>query len=200
MSDYMQMERWPDEKLLQEANRGNTNAFLVFCVKKLPSLLRYVRYQCRSNALPTCLAEDFCHDAILKALDSIKSWQEEHDSSFPGISVAWVKKIACHLVLDWGRKNRRIQVSGSVDPEAPTTLSPDDAEEHEEIRKFLEWLGDNEREMLELVYIQGMAIQEAGEYLNLDKWAAYKTHERALEHLHDLLIEHSKCIPSWMET
>ncbi len=93
-------------------------------------------------------------------------------------------------MMDWLRKAGRLEFADEVEIIAKPEPSLADAEEHEEILKFMNWLQPNERDILELVYVEEMDVVEAGERLGLAKWAAYKTYQRALTHLRDLLTEH----------
>ena len=61
----------------------------------------------------------------------------------------------------------------------------------EEYRKFFDWLPPNQRDMLEYVLIEGMDITDAGDLLNLKSSAAYKTYERGLKHLKELIEQHT---------
>jgi RNA polymerase sigma factor (sigma-70 family) len=192
MSDSHSMERWPDDRLLRAANRGDTEAFSFFCVKSLPGLRRYVRFQCAEQAAPIDLAEDFCHDVIIRAVGHINSCKEHGDRPLPKVSVAWLKQIAFNVICDWRRRNGRITLSDQLEPEAPPSLSPDEIDEYEEILKYFNWLNGNERDMLELVLMDGMDIVEAGEHLNLKKANAYKTYERGLARIRDLCREHGR--------
>ncbi len=195
MSDSS-MERWPDDRLLREANRGNTKAFVQFCVRSLPSLRRYVRFQLFELDVPSDLVDDFCHDAILRAVDHINSCREHGDRPLPSVSVAWIKQIAFNAIKDWQRKNKRLEFVADIAPESRTTTTPDEVDEYEEIVKFFQWLSPNEHDMLDMVFVGQMPIVDAGECLNLSKAAAYKTFERGLQHLRDLLQEHGKFMPS----
>lgn len=198
MSDSQPVEHWPDARLIREANRGNTQAFVTLCVRSLPSLLRYARFQCNSLGVPIDLADDFCHDAIIKAVDHINSCKEHGHRPLPCVSVAWLKQIAFNTIRDWMRRDSRFTQVDEIEVEARPTVSVDDVEEYEEILKFFDWLGPNERDMLEMVLVDGKDVVEAGAEINLAKWAAYKTYYRGLEHLRDILQEHGTFAPAWL--
>ncbi len=192
MSDYQGMERWPDDRLLRAASRGNAAAFETLCVKRLPSLLKYVRYQCRSWELPSNLAEDLCQDTFIRAVECLAASRENGGRPLPKFSVAWLKQIAFNLMKDWRRKNRRVTFVEAVVETSRPEINPDIVEEYEEIVKFFQWLGDDHRDMLEMVLVEGKGIVEAGDMLGLNKWAAYKAYERALGALRDLHREHGR--------
>lgn len=196
MPTYGEMERWPDDKLLRSASGGNTDAFQIFCVRTLPSLHRYVKYQCRQRRVDVNLAEDFCHSTLIRAIDHINSCKEDGCRPLPTVSVAWIKQIAFNLIRTWQRDNKRMSFVEDVYVESRRSVSAEDIDEYEEILKFFQWLNDNERDMLEMVFVNQLSIVEAGERINLNKWAAYKTYERGLCTLRDLLQEHGVCVPS----
>jgi RNA polymerase sigma factor (sigma-70 family) len=198
MSDFEVIERWTDERLLREANAGNTDAFAVFCVRSLPSLRRYVRFQLRRHELPVDLMDDFCHESIIKAIDYINSCKVDGGRPLPSVSVAWIKQIAFNAIRDFRRRDARVAFVPELIAEARKATSLEEIEEYEEIVKFFQWLGQNEQDMLEMVLVEHLSIVDAGTRINLEKWAAYKTYERGLQHLRDLLKEHGSKLPSWV--
>src|SRR5262245_23295339 len=124
-------DRWTDERLLREANRGDTQAFTEFCVRRLPTLLRYLKYQCSEQNVSPDLAEDFCHDAIVRAVEHINSCKEHGDRPLPTVSVAWLKQIAFNVIRDWRRRNNLVTFVDEIEQEAQDGLSYDDIEESE---------------------------------------------------------------------
>ena len=195
----MSMERWPDYRLLREASKGNTDAFNEFCVRSLPSLHRFVKHQCLQYNVSPSLVEDFCNDAIVRAIERIKAIKESGQPPLPRASVAWLKQIALNAIRDWRRRSYRYVTLDDFDElEAEPIIGAEESAEFEEIRKFVNWLIPNEREIIEMVLVEKLGIAEAGKRLNLESWAAYKTYERGIGHLRDLLEQHGQHLLSWI--
>ncbi len=190
MSDSAPIGRWPDDLILREASQGNEEAFGVFCDRCLPSLYRYVRNQCRRRSIPTDLARDFCHEAVIRAIKCIRGCAAGEIRPFPAVSQAWLAKIAINVMKDWGRRERRFVVVQELETEARPDVSFETAREKEEILKFFSWLPARERDMLELVLVEEKSIADAGAQLSISQANSYKVFQRALELLRDLLAEH----------
>jgi RNA polymerase sigma factor (sigma-70 family) len=186
MSDIDDMDRWPDDELLREARGGNNDAFVVFCSRVLPSLKRYVEYQCREKDIPRHHADDFCQEAILRAVEFIKT----HDDP-PRHAVAWVKRIASNLIVDFERRRGRIRFTAAPS-EFEDLVETNSQDELEEALEFFQWLKPEDRELLELIYIEQLTVEEAGQRLGLGKWNALKKHTRALQTLRDLIELHGQ--------
>jgi RNA polymerase sigma factor (sigma-70 family) len=185
------MECWSQEDLLRAAHRGDAEAFTVFCVRVLPGLRRYLEFQCRELGVPTDLADDFAQDTFVRALGHIQRQESSESSPRTRVSTAWLQRIGYNLIVDWARANQRHQKAQSALQQAkPSSLTQQERDEREELLKFVGWLPDNEKEMLELVLLKGLHPLEAGETMGLGNAAAYKTYERAVKHVRDLIQEH----------
>lgn len=177
-------KRRTDNQLLKAAQAGDKEAFAGFCVRALPGLCRYLHHQCEAVGVPVDLAEDFAHETVMNALRSPPGSE---------VCVSWLRRIGHNLVIDWVRKNRRIQAVENMEEQVEARApSIEEREEYEEVLEFLEWMDTNDREILELVLLKGLPPVEAGAELGLDKWAAYKAYERAHQALRDLIQEHGK--------
>jgi RNA polymerase sigma factor (sigma-70 family) len=190
MPDSTPIDRWPEDRILREASQGNEEAFGVFCERSLPSLYRYVRNQCRRRGIPEDLANDFCHEAVIRALDCIRACAAGAIRPFPVVSQAWLSKIAINAMHDWGRRERKFVLVSQIELEARQEPCPETTREYEEIIKFFNWLPSREREILELVFVGEKSIADAGAELNLSQANSYKVFQRALELLRDLLAQH----------
>lgn len=186
-----QMRCWSDDRLLREANAGNEKAFAVFCEKSIPSLYRYIQGQCRKRRIPVDLAEEFCHDAILKALSCIQTCQNDGGVPLPTVSYAWMAQVAFNVLRDWQRRNRRVKhIQDEMAIEARPQISVEELEQLEETRKFFHWLSNRERDILELVLVSEMSIIDAGAQLGMNRSNSYRVYKEALSLLHDLIEIH----------
>jgi RNA polymerase sigma factor (sigma-70 family) len=156
------LERWSDEELLRSANEGNTRAFEIFCTRALPRLLEYLKQRCRRIGAPESLAEDLAQDTMLRALKQLADRDRGAiDNSFK-LTASWLLTIGYNLLLDWKRRDR-VRIMPPADLPEPEALPVvHDAEQREEVLKFLNWLPERDRELLELIYLKGMKPTEAG--------------------------------------
>jgi RNA polymerase sigma factor (sigma-70 family) len=189
--ENLPIERWSDERLLRAAHKGNEKAFQIFCARSLPSLTRYLSNQCRQLGVPVDLSRDFAQEAILKALTHIRFYQDESFVPAPKVSVAWLRQIGYHLVVDWMRTNRRSKKAWSIIHQVKSaTPTAEEQEQYEELLKFYTWLPPTEKEIIELVLLEGLHPLDAGAKMGLTDQAAYKAYERALVHLRDFIRTH----------
>ncbi len=189
------LDHWPDDELLRAAEGGNSQAYVVLCTRSLPTLLRSLRAMCSEYGVPLSFSHDFAQQAILNAIRSVRENQKNFRNPQTKFSRAFLRKIGHRLVIDWIRANRR--ESRAVKQFADRALARADADrqierEREELAEFFDWLTFGEREIIELVLLQGLTAREAGERLGKSEDAAYKMYERAIAHLRDLRAEHGK--------
>jgi RNA polymerase sigma factor (sigma-70 family) len=191
------IERWSDDHLLRAAQEGNDEAFRVFCVRSLPTLLSYLDLQCTRRGVPRDLAPDFVQSTVMKALDYLRSCRESADRPLPRVSVGWLMQIGFNLMMDWLRQNRRARKAREVlaAREKPRRLSTQQVDQLEEVHKYFTWLTLPEQEIVELVLLKGKTIAEVAAELEISIDAAYKRYERAISHLRDLIKEHGKTWP-----
>lgn len=186
------LDQMTDEELLRAARQGSVQAFETFCVRSLPRLRRYLRFQCGATGVPVDLAADFAQDTLTKALQWIRDQEKRPEPGPLRVSFSWLMRIGSNTVIDWIRKNHRsVNMCMEAQPAAPTT-DRETKERCEEVLKYFNMLGPDYGEMLELVLLENLGIVEAGERLGLSKDAAYKRYERGIAQLRDFLHEHGE--------
>jgi RNA polymerase sigma-70 factor (ECF subfamily) len=131
-------------------------------------------------------AEDLASEVFLKALDSLKTYQER------GLPMqAWIFKIAHNLVVDYLRKVSQrktvpidtVEINDDVDPVAA-------AENNLEIRRVnqaMQSLTEDQREVVRLRFFGGLTSQEVGNVLNKSDGAVREMQRAALEKLRIIL-------------
>lgn len=181
-----------DEELLRAAQHGSADAFSAFCVRTLPTLVRRLRYECRALGIPVDQADDLAQATVVRAISHLQLY--EADRGFcPELSPGWLFQIGHNLAIDWLRKNRRESRRLKEIVNVRKAQAPDkaDTERREETLKFFRWLTPGEQDILEKVLLNGLSVLEAGRQLEISDDAAYKSYERAVKHLRDLIREHS---------
>ena len=144
----------------------------------------YVRIGTRTEA------EDIAGEVFLKALKSLKSYQER------GIPMqAWLFKIAHNLVVDHLRKTAKrktvpidtVQIESEVDPVATAEKNM----ELEKVSEAMEQLTQEQKEVLRLRFFGGLTSAETGRVLNKSDGAVREMQRAAIENLRKLLVTNS---------
>lgn len=151
-----------DLSLIQRVTRGDQQAFLVL----------YDRYAARVHALTlhilndSMLAEEATQDTFLKLWSRARLYLAER-----GSFIVWLLTIARRTALDRLRmEGRRPLLSDSKDPETIWPLLPDQSRNSDEARWqslyfLVRDLPEEQRQVIELAYYQGMSQSEISEEL-----------------------------------
>ena len=132
-------------------------------------------------------AEDLAGEVFLRALQSIKSYEER------GISMhAWLFRIAHNLVVDYFRKMKKyktvpidtVQLEADTDP---ATIAETNIQ-LEKVNKAMEQLTQEQREVLRLRFFGGLTSKEAGSILNKSDGAVREMQRSAIEKLRKLMV------------
>ena len=131
-------------------------------------------------------AEDIASEVFLKALDSLSSYQER------GLPMqAWLFKIAHNMVVDYLRKaskNRTVSIDSVVIEDH--TDPAEQAEQNikmEAVRKAMEKLSPDQREVLQLRFLGGLSCKETAAAMGKNDGAVREMQRSALEKLKGLL-------------
>jgi RNA polymerase sigma-70 factor (ECF subfamily) len=170
----------PDSDLLRGAIEGDESAFAAFCVRSLPTLLRYLTHTCRRLDLSASLAEDAAQEAFLRATHLRRT----DPGAFRSLSLGWLIRVGQNLIIDWARRGRKSHATPDVDAVA---ADPPEEGFDDELFRALERLSSDDRLILELVVIEERPFPEVASRLGISLDAAYKRHQRALSRLRDLL-------------
>jgi RNA polymerase sigma-70 factor, ECF subfamily len=140
----------------------------------------YVRIGDRSEA------EDLASDVFLRALESLKKYQER------GIPMqAWLYRIAHNLVVDHLRRVTKykfspieeVEVRDETDPVSTAEINI----EMDRVKAAMQNLTEAQREVVQLRFFSGMTSQEVGLILNESDGAVRETQRTALVKLRHLL-------------
>ena len=133
-------------------------------------------------------AEDIAGEVFLKALKSLKSYKER------GVPMqAWLFRIAHNLVIDYFRKNKKhmtvpideMQIESEINPVATAERNL----EVERVKKAMEQLTNEQREVIRLRFFGELTSKEAGQLLNKSHGAVREMQRAAVEKLRNLLTD-----------
>ena len=167
-----------------EATKGNDARLASLYEEYYDKIARYayIRIGDRSEA------EDIAGEVFLKALESLKTYQER------GIPMqAWLFKIAHNLVVDHLRKVTKnkmvpietIEIRDEADPEAAAEMKM----ELERVTVAMQSLTEEQREVMRLRFFGGLTSREVGGLLSKSDGAVREMQRAALEKLRQLLAD-----------
>ena len=131
-------------------------------------------------------AENLAGEVFVKALKSLGSYQER------GVPMqAWLFKIARNLIVDYSRKAAKqktvpiddLQVIGEDNPQAAAEKKI----ELERVKKAMEYLTKDQKEVINLRFFGGLSSKEAGQILKKSDGAIREMQRSAIEKLRRLL-------------
>ena len=124
----------------------------------------------------TVLAEDLTQETFLRFYKAGK-YNET------GRVMAYLYTIAKNLIKDSYRKP-----SPSLEPMDENTAAPSqDMDTTLAVRQAVESLGDEEREVIILLVINGQSVSETAEIMGISRFSVYRTEKRALKKLRNIL-------------
>ncbi len=171
------------EKGKTEAGRDNEVVLASLYEEYYDKIARYVHAHIGDRTE----AEDIAGEVFLKALESLKSYQER------GIPMqSWLFRIAHNMVVDHLRKAAKrktvpidtVQIDGGADP---MTVAERNIE-LETVTRAMEQITKEQREVLRLRFFGGLSSKEAGSILNKSDGAVREMQRAAIENLRKLLI------------
>jgi RNA polymerase sigma-70 factor, ECF subfamily len=133
-------------------------------------------------------AEDLASDVFLKALESIKTYQER------GVPIqAWLFRIAHNLVVDHYRKVTKYRTvpieSVEIKDESDPAATAETNLEMERVKIAMQRLTEEQREVVRLRFFSGLTSREVAGILDKSDGAVREMQSAALEKLRQLLGE-----------
>lgn len=116
------------------------------------------------------LADDIFQDAFIKVVNTLRSGTYKEEGKF----IQWVMRIAHNLIIDHYRKAKRIPVvenkNEDFDIFSSLRLTDDSIEDrmiieqiHEDVRKLIEYLPAEQKEVLMMRHYSGMSFKDIAE-------------------------------------
>lgn len=151
-----------DLRLVQATLAGDQRAFeaLVERYQKLVASIGW-RYGIRREEI-----EDVVSEVFVKAYGNLHRFRPEHPFS------TWLYRLAANHVIDHARRSKKDRAEAEMPRQLPDpALGPGERVERREtarlVREALERLPRHYRDVLFLVYVEGMRVEEAARTLGL---------------------------------
>ena len=152
-----------DEELVVMYAKGNNIAFDVLLNRYKSSVHSYIYYIVRDRDL----TEDIFQETFVKVIMTIKQGRYTENGKFK----AWITRIAHNLIIDHFRQERNENTISNDEVEVDLfndmrlcEKTVEDAmvetQVFSDVKKMVEYLPDNQREVLEMRYYQNMSFKE----------------------------------------
>lgn len=152
-----------DEELVVMYATGNNAAFDVLLNRYKSNIHAYIYYIVRDRDL----TEDIFQETFVKVIMTIKQGRYTENGKFK----AWITRIAHNLIIDHFRQERNENTISNDEMEVDLfndmRLCEGTVEDHlvqaqvfSDVKKMVEYLPDNQREVLEMRYYQNMSFKE----------------------------------------
>lgn len=162
------LEQVPDLDLIRSFQGGDTEAFDVLVTRYKDRIYSSILFFVKD----TYLAEDLFQDVFIKIIDTLKNKRYTEEGKF----LPWALRIAHNLCVDYFRKVKRtpaIKTSDDQDIFEVINVSqeaPDQklmrGESHEKVRRMLDLLPEEQREIIVLRHYANLSFKEIAEITN----------------------------------
>lgn len=173
------MDRAEEKRLLDQAQRGGSDAFALLYREHVQAIFRYIYHRVNSVQL----AEDLTADVFTRALESLSGYQDQGRPF-----AAWLYRIAHARVVDHYRRVGRRPAESDVDSEAiPVEPNLDAAMVRRQaasaLRAAIADLTDAQQQVIILRFIEGYRIETVANLMGKDANAIKALQFRALRSL-----------------
>jgi RNA polymerase sigma-70 factor (ECF subfamily) len=159
-----------DKELVESYRQGNHASFEQIINRHQSRIFSYIMMLVKDRQL----ADDIFQDTFIKIIRTIKSGAYKEEGKF----IQWAMRIAHNLIIDHFRKSKRIPYAetNSDDYDFMENIGLADAsiEEqmiteqiHEDLRKMIEFLPEEQREVLYLRLYAEMSFKDIAELTNV---------------------------------
>ncbi len=188
------MNRTEEQRLVAQAQRGNSEAFAVLYRENVQAIYRYVYHRVSDRHL----AEDITGDVFTKAIEGLGRYQ---DTGNPFL--AWLYRIAHDRVIDYYRKVNRQPTESDIEEQSiPIESDMDSGLVQEQISSVLQTaiadLTPEQQQVVMLRFVEGYRIEKVAGIMGKNANAIKALQHRALRALANRLERAGVDIESMM--
>ena len=155
-----------DYELIQRFVNGEQSCFEQIIKRHKNKVFAYISLYIRDQAL----AEDIFQDTFMKVIQSVKSGRYQDNGKF----ISWVMRIAHNLIIDHFRRIKQMNTISNDEYDsdlfnsrkfAESTVEDDIIKKqiHNDVRKMISHLPDDQREVVILRHYAGLSFKEIAE-------------------------------------
>ncbi len=159
-----------DKQLVDSYRNGNVASFELLVERHQNKVFSYILSLVRDRQL----ADDIFQDTFLKIIRTIKAGAYKEEGKF----IQFAMRIAHNLIIDHFRKSKRLPMADAVNKEYDlidnakiTDLSIEDKivteQVYDDIRKMIDFLPDEQREVLNMRMYADMSFKDIAEATNV---------------------------------
>lgn len=188
------MEFIDDSKLVDSYILGNESALAELIDRHKNKVFGFIF----SKVLDKTIAEDIFQDTFVKVILTLKEGKYSEEGKF----LPWVMRIAHNLSIDYFRHKARMPIIGETFVDEDFSIfdflaDPEDCSEtkiiksqiEEELRMIIQFLPDDQKEVLKLRIFKGMSFKEIAEETDVSINTALGRMRYALINLRKLIEE-----------
>lgn len=165
-----QLKRLSDEELVKAYADGNNEAFDALLNRHQQRVFNYILRIVKNREL----ADDIFQETFVKAITTIRQGNYVESGKF----ASWITRIAHNLVIDFYRQDRANSLV-STDDEQSNLLNRKEFSEDtiedliiddqiaNDVRRIMQSLPENQRQVLEMRYYQDMSFKEIADTTNV---------------------------------
>lgn len=181
-----------DYELIMRFIKGEQSCFEKLVDRHKNKVFAYISLYIRDQAL----AEDIFQDTFLKVIQSVKSGKYSDNGKF----LSWVMRIAHNLIIDHFRRIKQMNTISNDNYESDLFNSKRFAEDnveddmikkqiHQDVRKMISHLPDDQREVVILRHYAGLSFREIADITNVSINTALGRMRYALINMRKLIEE-----------
>ena len=188
----MKMEARDERQLIREFVDGKTSGLQALIERHQTRVYSYIFVMVKDKQL----ADDLFQDTFVKVINTLKAGSYNDEGKF----IQWVMRIAHNLVIDHFRRQKKLNLAEGVSDQYSImdTLKETDpsVEEqlvtqqiHEDIRKLMDYLPEEQKEVIYLRCYAGMSFKDIAEQTEVSINTALGRMRYALINLRKLVKE-----------
>jgi RNA polymerase sigma-70 factor (ECF subfamily) len=181
-----------DSELVALYLKGDSKSFEALIQKHKNKIYAFILSKIRNRDL----AEDIFQDTFIKVINSLQKGKYNEEGKF----LPWVMRIANNLVIDYFRKSKKMRTIAPTDNFDIFDILQDDEKNiednlvnnqiHKDLRKLIEHLPEDQKEVLKMRYYAELSFQEISESTGVSINTALGRMRYALINLRKLIDSH----------
>ena len=181
-----------DSELVALYLKGDSKSFEALIQKHKNKIYAFILSKIRNRDL----AEDIFQDTFIKVINSLQKGKYNEEGKF----LPWVMRIANNLVIDYFRKSKKMRTIAPTDDFDIFDILQDGEKNiednlvnnqiHKDLRKLIEHLPENQKEVLKMRYYAESSFKEISESTGVSINTALGRMRYALINLRKLIDSH----------
>ena len=186
-----------DQKLVSTYLEGDVSSLEILIKRHKDRIYTFIISKVRNQAL----AEDIFQDAFFKVIKSLKKGKYNEEGKF----LPWVMRIAHNLVIDHFRKTKRMPTTSNIksydddffdifdfisSEDQNSELTIMEGEQHEQLRKIVQELPEEQRQVLVMRHYEELSFKEIAEKTGVSINTSLGRMRYALINLRKIMEEH----------